>query len=74
MYWQHLSASDVLILGSILCVVVLLLLAIRFDRRAQRRRAAEWHEAYYHRGGLVRALMRRWNRGPARLTDQRGER
>jgi len=71
MYWEHLSASDALILAAIGAVVIGICLAVRHDRRVQRARAAEWHETYFHRGGLIRTLMRRWNRGPARLTDQR---
>lgn len=71
MYWEHLSASDALILAAIAVVIASLYLALRYDRRLQRRRAAEWHDAYFRRGGLVRTLMARWGRGPARLTDQR---
>ncbi|GAA0664778.1 hypothetical protein FHT00_001029 [Sphingomonas insulae] len=71
MVWQHLSTVDCLAIA----IVVLSLAAIvplqRRDRRLRQRRAAEWHEQYFHKGGLVRALMRRWRHGPARLTDQR---
>lgn len=73
MYWEHLSASDALILAGIAVLIASLYLALRYDRRVQQRRAAEWHDAYYRRGGLVRALMGRWGRGPARLTDQRDD-
>jgi hypothetical protein len=74
MYWEHLSASDALILVVIAAMLVALCWAFRRDRRAQHRRASEWHENYYKRGGLVRTLMSRWHRGPARLTDQRDDR
>jgi hypothetical protein len=73
MYWEHLSASDALILAGIAVLIASLYFALRYDRRVQQRRAAEWHDAYYRRGGLVRALMGRWGRGPARLTDQRDD-
>lgn len=42
-----------------------------FDRHLRRRRARRWH-AYFHGGGLIRSLMRRWSTTP-RLTDRRGE-
>lgn len=73
MYWEHLSASDALILAGIAVLIASLYFALRYDRRVQQHRAAEWHDAYYRRGGLVRALMGRWGRGPARLTDQRDD-
>jgi hypothetical protein len=73
MYWEHLSASDALILTAIVVVIASLYFAFRYDRRLQQRRASEWHDAYFRRGGLVRTLMSRWGRGPARLTDQRDD-
>lgn len=68
-----LNMSDSLMIG-VAVAGVLLLLAIAFlvrraDRNAARRRA-RWHHEYFHRGGLIRSLIRNW-RPQGRLTDQR---
>jgi hypothetical protein len=42
------------------------------DRELHRQRQQAWARHYFRGGGLIRALMSRWQ-GPARLTDQRGE-
>ena len=71
MVWQHLSVVDYLVLAIFGLAALSIIPLRRRDLRRRRQRAAEWNEAYYRRGGLIRALIARWHRGPARLTDQR---
>ncbi|MEG8016793.1 hypothetical protein [Sphingomonas sp. LR55] len=46
----------------------LLFVGKRLDGIAQQK-SSRWHHEYFHNGGLVKALMGRWNR-QARLTDK----
>ncbi|GGB15317.1 hypothetical protein GCM10011380_00950 [Sphingomonas metalli] len=50
-----------------LLVIAALLATLAAAARFERRRRARWWRWYFHEGGLVRELMRRWN-GPKRLT------
>jgi hypothetical protein len=44
-------------------------LVVLVVRRERRRRARAWH-AYFHGGGLIADLVKRW-KGPRRLIDRR---
>jgi len=74
MHWESLTTIDP-IEGSVLLFLLLALiwLARRMTQasRADQARRAAAHHAYFHGGGLVRALMARWGKGTPRLTDQR---
>lgn len=51
-------------------LIVLLIAGVMLMERAERRRRAAWARQYFRGGGLVRALMARWQH-QHRLTDQR---
>ena len=71
MHWQTLGVIDWIVIAAIAIALLAVIPLYRSDMRRRRRSALAWHHAYFHRGGLVRALMTRWNRGPPRLSDQR---
>jgi len=51
----------------VVAIAVLLAAALFWMERAERHRRSRWWREYFHDGGLIRVLMRRWN-GPKRLT------
>ncbi|WP_287978496.1 hypothetical protein [Sphingomonas sp.] len=71
MYWQHLDLTDWIVIGAVAAAPIGAIALYRHDLRIRSRRYAAWHRAAYHEGGLIRALISRWPRGTARLTDQR---
>lgn len=63
------SWTDLIIIAMLVTVIVVSgWLVVRAERREARRRA-RWHYDYFHRGGLVRSLMKRWRSAP-KLTDR----
>ena len=74
MHWENLTTIDPIGGGGLLLLLFALLWLVRrmtqASRADQARRMAANH-AYFHGGGLVRALMARWGKGTPRLTDQR---
>ncbi|MFS0770879.1 hypothetical protein [Sphingomonas sp. 1P08PE] len=53
----------------VVAIAVLLVAVLFWMERAERRRRSRWWREYFHNGGLVGVLMRRWT-GPKRLTDR----
>jgi hypothetical protein len=64
-----LSDAQALALAVALTLVAYAWLVVLVVRRERRRRARAWH-AYFHRGGLIADLVKRW-RGPRLLSDRR---
>lgn len=61
---------ELAVVGAVLLGLVAVLIWLELYERRRRR---EWHLNYFHRGGLIRDLMRRWRNTP-KLTDQRDRR
>lgn len=64
------EALAIIVVGGLLA---LLIAGVVLMERTERRRRATWAQQYFHGGGLIRALMARWQH-QARLTDQRPQR
>lgn len=65
-----LSDAQVFAVAVALTLVAYAGLVILVVRRERRRRARAWH-AYFHGGGLIADLVKRW-KGPRLLSDRRG--
>jgi len=66
--WNWVTSFSVIF--GCLATGALIVIVERRRRRQQRQRARRWHYEYFHKGGLIAALMARW-KPLGRLTDQR---